>query len=311
MSLRLVFLGSGDFAVPSLESLIAAGHTALALVAQPDRESGRGQRVTAPPTKPVALRHGVHVLQPRRVREADALESLRLLHPDVAVVVAYGQILPPTLLELPRLGCVNVHASLLPRYRGAAPIQWAIARGEGTTGVTTMQLDEGLDTGPILLQREVAIHPQETAGELSPRLAKHGAELLLETLTGLETGALKGKPQDESQASLAPILKKQDGHVDWTRTSEEIAWRVRGFNPWPGMTTTWRGQNLKLVRAMPSVPGPGEPGQIVAVEADGIIVACGAETRLRALELQPESRRAMTAAAFVAGARLEPGARFE
>jgi methionyl-tRNA formyltransferase len=311
MSLRLVFLGSGDFAVPSLEALIAAGHTVLALVAQPDRESGRGRRVAAPPTKPVALRHGVSVLQPRRVREPAALEALRVLEPEIAVVVAYGQILPPALLELPRLGCVNVHASLLPRYRGAAPIQWAIARGEVTTGVTTMQLDEGLDTGPILLQRQIAIDPQETAGELSPRLATHGAELLLETLAGLENGTLQGKPQDQEQASLAPILKKQDGHVDWTRTAEELACRVRGFNPWPGMTTTWRGQSLKLVRARPSASGPGEPGQIAAVEADAIIVACGAATRLQVLEVQPESRRTMSAAAFVAGARLEPGARFE
>lgn len=307
--LRLAFLGSGRFAVPSLEALLRAGHDVAAVVTQPDRESGRGRELTAPPTKPVALAHGIPVQQPRRIREPEAVAALAAVRPEVLVVVAYGQILPRAVLDLARQGAVNVHASLLPRYRGAAPIQWAIARGERETGVTTMQLDEGLDTGPILLARSTPIGPAETAGELQERLARLGAELLLETLDGLAGGRLQPRPQVHAQASLAPILKKDDGRVDWARPACEIAWRVRGFQPWPGMTATWQGRGLKLLRVAETEPGPGSPGEILELGPLGLLVGCGDGTRLWLAELQPESRRAMPAAAWAAGARLRPGDR--
>jgi methionyl-tRNA formyltransferase len=308
--LRLVFMGSGAFALPSLEALIGAGHELLAVVTQPDRESGRGRRFQAPPTKELALRGGLPLLQPTRVRAPETVAALGALAPELIVVVAYGQILPATVLQIPPLGCVNVHASLLPRYRGAAPIQWAVARGERETGVTTMRLDVGLDTGPLLLARRAPIGDDETAAELSPRLARLGAELLLETLDGLTVGALDARPQDHSAATLAPLLNKQDGLVDWSWPAEQIAWRVRGFAPWPGMTTTCQGRNLRLVRTRPEGPGaPGEPGEILAATGAGLLVACGQGTALRLVEVQPESRKAMPAQAFALGARLLPGAR--
>jgi methionyl-tRNA formyltransferase len=306
-----VFLGSGAFAIPSFEAVIDAGHEVLALVTQPDREKGRGQKLAPPPLKPVAEARGVPVLQPRRVKEPDAQEALRRLAPDVQVVVAYGQILPPSVIEIPRLRTVNVHASLLPRYRGAAPIQWAIARGETETGVTTMLIDAGLDTGPTLLARATPIGPEETAPELEPRLARLGGAVLLETLDGLGSGTLPAVPQDHARATLAPILKKEDGRLDWTQPADVLSCRIRGFQPWPGAAATLAGQGLQVRRARPEAQGPGEPGTIVQVDRDGLVVACGDSTRLRLLEVQPESRRAMPAAAFAAGARLTAGARFD
>jgi methionyl-tRNA formyltransferase len=309
---RILFLGSGAFAIPTFEALSDAGHELVALVTQPEREKGRGRALTPPPLKPVAQARGVPILQPPRIREPSTQQSLRSLRPDLAVVVAYGQILPRAVLDIPPRGTINVHASLLPRYRGAAPIQWAIARGETTTGVTTMLLDEGLDTGPILLQREAAIGPEETARELAPRLATLGAALLLETLQRLEGGELTPVPQDASRATLAPALRKQDGRVDWSRPAAEIACRIRGFDPWPSMTTSLAGRAVKLLRARTleqAAPG-GEPGEVLELEAEGIVVACGASSALRLLEVQPESRRSMPAYAFAAGARLRPGARF-
>ncbi|MGE5126987.1 MAG: methionyl-tRNA formyltransferase [Betaproteobacteria bacterium] len=311
--MRVVFMGSGAFAVPSLEALLDAGHDVAALVTQPDREKGRGQDLSAPPTKAVATGRGVPVLQFRRVREPEAQEALRALRPELQVVVAFGQILPRSVIELAPLGTVNVHASLLPRYRGAAPIQWAIARGEVETGVTTMQIDEGLDTGPTLLQRRLGIGPEETAAELEPRLARLGAELLLETLRGLAGGTLAARPQDHARATLAPILKKEDGRIDWSQPARAIAWRVRGFFPWPGSFTLHDGRLLKLLRvrlqdASPgSIEGGPAPGEILSVSADGVTVTCGAGSRLQVLEVQPESRRAMPASAWAAGARLRPG----
>ena len=312
--MRVVFMGSGAFAVPSLEALLDAGHDVAALVTQPDREKGRGRELSAPPTKAVATGRGVPVLQLRRVREPEAQEALRALRPELQVVVAFGQILPRAVIAIAPLGTVNVHASLLPRYRGAAPIQWAIARGEAETGVTTMLIDEGLDTGPTLLQQRLAIGPEETAGELEPRLARLGAELLLETVRGLAEGTLAARPQDHAQATLAPILKKEDGRIDWSQPARAIAWRVRGFCPWPGSFTLHDGRLLKLLRVRPqdaspaSIPGGPVPGEILSVSADGVTVACGAATRLQVLEVQPESRRAMPASAWAAGARLRPGA---
>ena len=310
--MRIVFMGAGAFAVPCLEALLDAGHDVAALVTQPDREKGRGQALAAPPTKPVALARGIPVLQFRRVREPQAQEALRALAPELQVVVAFGQILPRAVIDIAPRGTVNVHGSLLPRYRGAAPIQWAIASGETETGVTTMLIDEGLDTGPTLLRRSLAILPDETAAQLEPRLARLGALTLLDTLRALAAGTLAALPQDHAQATLAPILKKEDGRVDWSRPAQPIAWRARGFSPWPGAFTFHEGRLLKLLRVSldlagtPAVPHPA--GTVTATGKDGVVVACGEGTALRLVEVQPESRHAMPAAAWAAGARLRPGA---
>ena len=309
--MRVVFLGSGAVAVPSLAAVLDAGHDVAALVTQPDREKGRGRALAATPAKVLAERRGVKVLQPRRIKEAPAIEELRALRPEVQVVVAYGQILPRAVIDIPPLGTVNVHSSLLPRYRGAAPIHWAVVDGERETGVTTMLIDEGLDTGPTLLARSTPIGPEETAPELEARLGALGAEVLLETLDGLARGTLTARPQDHARATLAPILKKEDARIDWTRPADEIARRVRGLVPWPGTVTTWAGADLKILRARvePSARTDAAPGTVLAVDRDGLLVAAGAGTRLRLLDVQPESRRPMPAAAFAAGARLAPGAR--
>jgi methionyl-tRNA formyltransferase len=308
--MRVVFLGSGAFAIPSFEALIEAGHDVAALVTQPDREKGRGRALAPPPLKPVAEARGVPVHQPRRVREPAAQELLRALAPDIQVVVAYGQILPRSVIDIPPGGTVNVHGSLLPRYRGAAPVQWAIVNGERETGVTTMLIDEGLDTGPTLLSRSTPIGADETAADLEPRLAVLGAELLVETLAGLAAGTLKATPQDHGRATLAPLIRKEDGRLDWTMPAEPLSRRVRGFHPWPGTFALWRDQPLKVLRARPEADGPAAPGEIVAVDKGGVVVGCGQGTRLRLVEAQPESRRPMSAAAWAAGVRLAPGARF-
>ncbi len=309
--MRIVFLGSGAFAIPCFEALLDAGHDVPALLTQPDRERGRGQELAPPPVKPVAERRGVRVLQFRRVREPEAQEALRRLEPELQVVVAFGQILPRAAIDVPPLGTVNVHASLLPKLRGAAPIQWALARGETETGVTTMMIDEGLDTGPTLLARATPIGPEETASDLEPRLARLGAELLLDTVRGLGDGTLVPVPQDHVRATLAPILKKEDGRIDWARPAVATAWRARGFHPWPGAFTFHDGRLLKVlrVREVPAAGPPAEAGTVVAVDGDGVRVACGEGSTLLLLEVQPESRRAMPAAAWAQGARVRPGAR--
>ena len=309
--MRIVFLGSGSFAVPSLEALLDAGHDVAALVTQPDREKGRGQALAPPPTKPVAERRGLPVLQPRRVREPEAQEALRGLAPELSVVVAFGQILPRSVIDIAPRGTVNVHASLLPKLRGAAPIQWAIANGETETGVTTMLIDEGLDTGPTLLSCATPIGPDETAADLEPRLARMGAELLLETVRGLDEGTIVPAPQDHSRATLAPLLKKEDGRIDWSLPAARVASRARGFHPWPGAFTFHEGRLVKVLRAReaPAAGAAAEPGTITAVGPLGVTVACGGGAPVHLVEVQPESRRAMTAAAWAAGARIRPGAR--
>jgi len=308
---RIVFLGSGAFAIPCFEALLDAGHDVPALVTQPDREKGRGQALSPPPIKPVAERRGIPVLQPRRVREPEAQEALRRLEPELQVVVAFGQILPRAVIDIAPRGTVNVHASLLPKLRGAAPIQWAIATGETETGVTTMLIDEGLDTGPLLLARSTPIGADETAAELEARLARLGAEVLLETVRGLAGGTLAPLPQDAARATLAPILKKEDGRVDWSAPASAIACRARGFFPWPGAFTLHEGRLLKVlhVRQARASEAGAAPGTVLAVSPGGVVVACGAGTALGLVEVQPESRRAMPAAAWAAGARLRPGAR--
>jgi methionyl-tRNA formyltransferase len=309
LRLRIVFLGSGAFAIPSLEALAGAGYDVAALVCQPDKEKGRGRALAPPPTKPVAEARGIPVLQPRRVRAPEAVEDLRRLAPDLQVVVAYGQILPRSVIDIPRLGTVNVHGSLLPRFRGAAPIQWSIASGDAETGVTTMLIDEGLDTGPLLQSRATPIHPYETAADLEARLARLGAEVLLETVEGLAAGTLHAVPQDASRATVARLLTKEDGRIDWTQPADEIARRIRAFHPWPGAFTTHDGRTVKVLKARP-VEGTGTPGVVARVGGEGIDVGAGGGSRLRLLEVQPESRKAMAAAAFAAGTRIAPGARF-
>jgi len=305
---RVVFLGSGAFAIPSFEALFAAGHEVAALVTQPDKEKGRGRSLAPPPLKPVAAARGVPILQPRRVREPGAQAALRAFAPDVQVVVAYGQILPRELIDVPRLGTLNVHASLLPRYRGAAPIQWAILRGETETGVSTMQIDEGLDTGPVLLQRTLPIGPDETAGELEPRLARLGATALVDTLAGLASGSLLARPQDHACATLAPMLHKDDGRIDWSREAGALACQVRGLNPWPGAFASWNETRLGVWRASARpATAPADPGRLLGRDGDALLVACGAGV-LALLEVQPEGRRRMSGAAFALGARPGPAA---
>ncbi len=311
--MRIVFLGSGAFAIPCFEELLDSGHDVAALVTQPDRGKGRGKALAPPPLKPVAQARGVPVLQPRRVRDEEAQDALRRLGPELQVVVAFGQILPRSVIDIAPRGTVNVHASLLPRLRGAAPIQWAIAGGETTTGVSTMLIDEGLDTGPVLLRRPIAIRAEETAADLEPRLARLGADVLAETVRGLADGLLEPTPQDPAQATLAPLLRKEDGRLDWERTAHDLDCRIRGFHPWPGSFTSLGGRTLKVRRARPVDRAPAEPegapGTIVALGSEGLVVACGQGSRLLVVEVQPESRRAMDAAAFAAGSRIRPGDR--
>jgi methionyl-tRNA formyltransferase len=308
---RVVFMGSGRFAVPSLVALLDAGHDVAAVLTQPDREQGRGRKLLPPPLKPAALERGLTVLQPERLRHPALLSRLRETAAELHVVVAYGRILPPEMLAIPALGNVNVHGSLLPRYRGAAPIAWAIVNGEAETGVTTMLLDAGMDTGPTLLHRATAIGPEETAGELEPRLAAIGGSLLVETLQALHEGRVVPQPQDPRLASYAPLLTKEHGRIDWGLAAPAVERRIRGFQPWPGAFTHSDGRLLKLLKARVEAGRAGGPGTLLAVDGNGILVACGESSALRLTELQPESRRGMSAAAFAAGARLRAGDRFD
>lgn len=301
--MRIVFLGTPEFAVPSLERAFAAGHDVAAVLTQPDRPKGRGRQLAAPPVKQSALRLGLAVHQPERIRTPEVIELLRGFRPDAMVVVGYGKIIPQAVIDIPRLGIVNVHASLLPRYRGAAPVQWAVACGESLTGVTTMRIDAGLDTGDILLQRETTIGAEETALELSPRLAAMGAELLVETLAGLERGAIVPRPQDPVQATFAPVLKKEDGRIDWTRPAVQIANRIRGFLPWPRCYSHLRGKTIEIWRARAVAAAAGEPGSVHPA-GGRIVVSCGEGSALEILEVQMEGRNRMDAAAFQNGYRL-------
>ncbi len=299
--MRLVFLGTPVFAVPSLEKLVAVGRRVIAVVTQPDRPRNRGQRDAPPPVKEAALRFGIPVHQPERIRRPEALELIRSLAPDAMVVIGYGQIIPQSIIDIPPLGIVNVHASLLPKYRGAAPIQWAIVHGETRTGVTTMRIDAGLDTGDMLLDRETAIGPEETAIELGARLAAMGADLLIETLDGLEAGVAAPRKQDPAQASYAPLLKKEDGLIDWRQPAEAIHDRVRGLQPWPGAYTAFRGQTLRVWRTRVTALPPGQPGRFANLKP--LTVGCGLGA-LELIEVQLEGRRRMSGADFANGHRL-------
>jgi methionyl-tRNA formyltransferase len=302
--MRVLFYGTPAFALPTLQALLDR-HTVVGVVTQPDRPAGRGQRLAPSPVKQVALERGLPVFQPPRLREPGWAERLGPVEPDVAVVVAFGQILPRAILELPARGSINVHASLLPRYRGAAPVAWAIIRGEAETGITTFRMDEGMDTGSVLLQHALPIGAEETAGDLAGRLAELGAAVLLETLDRLDR--LTPAPQDHAAATLAPRLRKEDGVLDWTRPADELAARVRGVNPWPGAATSGPTGRLLIWRARPRA-GVGEPGVLTQGE-DVLGIGTGAGL-LEPVEVQPESRRVMPWATFLHGARLRPGAVF-
>jgi methionyl-tRNA formyltransferase len=297
---RLIFLGTPEFAVPSLERAVQAGHKVLAVLTQPDRPRGRGRELAAPPVKEAALRLGLCIEQPERIRSPEMVEFLANLRPEVMVVVGYGKIIPQSILDIPPHGIINVHASLLPKYRGAAPIQWAVAMGETRTGVTTMRIDAGLDTGDILLQAETEIGPEETAVELAARLAPMGADLLVETLARIGSGTLTARPQDSSQASLAPILKKEDGRIDWTRSAREIHNRIRGFTPWPGCYTQFRGKQLTIHAARLAGPAAGLPGSLHP-QKGRLLVSCGGGESLELVEVQLEGKRPMPAADFQNG----------
>jgi methionyl-tRNA formyltransferase len=301
--MRLVFLGTPAFAVPTLERVVAVGHNVLAVVTQPDRPRGRGHEPAPPPVKLSAERLGLTVYQPERVRRPPAVEFLRGLPVDAMVVVGYGQIIPQSIIDLAPLGIINVHGSLLPRYRGAGPVQWAILNGETRTGVTTMRIDAGLDTGDMLLKAETDIGPEENAVELGQRLSAMGADLLVETLAGLAEGSVVPEKQDPSQATYAPLLKKEDGQIDWTSNARAIHNQVRGLQPWPGAYTGFRGHTLHLWRSRlwEGVPPDSSPGTLVRLKPP--VVSCGTGC-LELLEVQLEGRKRISAADFANGQRL-------
>jgi len=332
-SLNLVFCGTPQFAVPTLEKIVAAGHQVKLVLTQPDRPKGRGLELVASPVKQSALRHNLPIYQPEKIKTNEELQNrLREINSDAIIVVGYGRIIPKWMLDLPRFGNINLHASLLPKYRGAAPIQWAIASGEKVTGVTPMRIDEGLDTGDILRQQELAIADDDTSETLSPRLAAIGADLMVESLRGLQAGVITPQPQKHAEATLAPILTKEDARIDFHRTALEIYNRLRGFQPWPGAFTKFRGKTLGVTAARPcsilgrrssteqsgaegvarqdgenpgadrSYSGGLAEGQLLTQGAQ-LFVGCGQGTTLELLEVQPEGKKRMPARDFVHGYR--------
>jgi methionyl-tRNA formyltransferase len=313
----LIFCGTPQFAVPTLEKLISAGHEVQLVVTQPDRPRGRGMEVALSPVKQKALALGLPVTQPEKIKNNEEFRNqLETIAPEAIIVVGYGRIIPGWMLELPKHGNINLHGSLLPKYRGAAPIQWAIAEGERTTGVTTMLLNAGLDTGDILLQEELAIKADDTAVSIAPALAAIGAELMLETLRGLAGGTIIPRPQIEREATLAPILTKEDGRVDFRRTAEQIRNRQRGFQPWPGAYTSFRGKNLAFAEVRPFTPLRAGPETIaltpreIAVTGDSLLAGCAEQSVLEILEVQPEGKRRMGAREFINGHRPRAGEKF-
>lgn len=307
-------MGTPEFAVPSLARLIGDGHEIAAVFTQPDKPAGRAKQVHTPPVKTFALEHGLKVHQPARIKSNEEVRMVfEQTASDCCVVAAYGKILPEWLLAIPRLGCINVHASLLPRYRGAAPINWAIAIGESETGVTIMQMDAGMDTGAMLAKRAIGIGAEETAPELSARLSQLGAELLSETLLRIEGGEIKPEPQNDSQATYAPMLKRDDGLIDWRRSAREIANRVRAFQPWPGAYTFLQGSRLTIWRAKEvSLESPDseplrEPGTIAGIDQTGVLLWCAGKTLLQVEEMQLEAKRRLSARDVANGLRLVVG----
>lgn len=305
-SLNLVFCGTPRFAVSTLEALVDSGLHVQLVVTQPDRPKGRGLELVSSPVKQCSLKLRLPVIQPESIKnDADFRAQLTALKPDAIIVVGYGRIIPQWMLDLPALGNINLHASLLPKYRGAAPIQWAIARGESVTGVTTMRIDAGLDTGDILLQETIPISPDDTAETLAPKLALVGANLIVATLRGLQAGTISPHHQDHAQATLAPILRKEDGLVDFSRPAPEILNRMRGFQPWPGAYTKFRGKNLQVWKAS-AFDRALSPYELM-VEGDHLLVGCGQRTALELLELQLEGKKRTSVSAFLRGYRPQGG----
>jgi methionyl-tRNA formyltransferase len=308
--MRLIFLGTPAFAVPTLERVVEAGHQVLTVVTQPDRPRGRGQHAAPPPVKDAAMRLGLPVYQPERVRRPEAVESLRAMPVDAMVVVGYGQIIPQSVIDLAPLGILNVHGSLLPKYRGAGPIQWAILNGETRTGVTTMRIDAGLDTGDMLLKAETEIPPDEDAIQLGRRLSVMGADLLVETLAGLAARKIVPEKQDSAQATYAPLLKKEDGLIDWSQPAAAIHNRVRGLQPWPGAYTSWRGQTLHIWKSRIGSDAGSREAAVQPATGSGcfvslkpLVVACGTGS-LELMEVQLEGRKRISAADFANGQRV-------
>jgi methionyl-tRNA formyltransferase len=312
VALRIVFCGTPAFAVPSLRNLIAQPDFRVeAVITQPDRPRGRGEEVSGSPVKAVAIESSIQVYQPEKIKAEPPCEFLRQLAPDVVVIIAYGQIISQRLLDIPRLGWVNVHASLLPKYRGAAPINWAIVNGETRTGITTMQVNAGLDTGPILLKCETHIGPDETAPEIATRLSEMGAPLIVETLRRLDGGEITPQLQDDSKATLAPLLKKEDGRIDWSLPGQAIYNRIRGLQPWPGAFTTFRGKTCHLWgRPIADCKVEAPPGDIL-IESREPVIACGSGTLLKLEFIQLEGRKRITAREFASGVRLSSTDHFD
>jgi len=310
--LKLVFCGTPAFAVPSLRALLSDSYFQIAgVVTQPDRPRGRGKKMASSPVKDAALEAGVPVYQPEKIRSESSLDYFKRLAPDVVVIIAYGQIIPAALIAIPRLGWINLHGSLLPKYRGAAPINWAIINGEKVTGLTTMQIDAGLDTGPMLLKYQTGIGSDETAPDLYGQLAEAGAPLIVETLKKLDHGEITPTPQDNSQASLAPPLKKEDGRIDWFLPAPKIYNRIRGLQPWPGAFTTFRGATCRIWgKPLKPVAAGGTPGILLPTQEDGLLVICGASTVLHVEQVQIEGRNRISDREFMNGARIAPGEHF-
>ncbi|HEX5413661.1 MAG TPA: methionyl-tRNA formyltransferase [Terriglobia bacterium] len=306
--MKLIFCGTPQFAVPTLETLVAAKFSIQLVITNSDEPRGRGQAVQPSAVKQAAMRHELPLYQPARLKTDEAREHLSQYHPDAIVIAAYGQIVPQWMIDIPPLGCINLHASILPKYRGAAPVAWAIMGGEAETGVTTMKIDAGLDTGGILLQRREPILPDDTRETLEERLSIMGAELMVETLRGLERGEITPRPQDSSQATMAPRLRKEDGRIDWTRPAPEIARRIRALTPWPSAYTSFRGKMLNISAAEPIPAGEESriPGSI-AVGPDRFAVACGEGTLLVIREVQLQGRKRLSAREFLNGARIMSG----
>ncbi len=306
-AMDLIFMGTPDFSVGTLELLVQAGHKVSLVVTQPDKPKGRGKSIQFSPVKEAALSHGLAVYQPKRIREPECIEHLRKYHADAIVVVAFGQILPKEILEMPRYGCINVHASLLPKYRGASPIQWAVIEGEPVTGVTTMRMDEGLDTGDIILKEEVRLHDGETGGSLFARLAETGARLCRKTLEELSKGTASFTPQEHEKATYTTMIKKQLGEIDWTKPAQELERLIRGLDPWPSAYTRLDGKTLKVWKAsVREGTGGKKPGTVLTVGKDCLEVQTG-DGILALLEIQLEGKKRMKAEAFLRGFEIAPG----
>jgi methionyl-tRNA formyltransferase len=311
--MKVVFFGTPEFAVPSLQRLLDSSHEVVLVVSRPDKRVGRHREVVSPPVVNEARRNGVPIIQPKKLKGEVFAGELEAAAPDAGVVVAYGRLIPEPVLEIPRHGCVNLHPSLLPRHRGPSPIQWALVCGDRRTGVTTMLLDEGMDTGPLLLQERVDILPGENAEQLSRRLAGIGADLVVRTLDELEAGRVMPRPQPEDGVNVTPMLRRDFGRIDWSMHARHLVNRLRGFTPWPGLFTTFRKGRLKvfgLDEITPVVPGDEEPGTVLAADEDGIVVRSGRGTAVRITELQREGRRRMPADAFLVGEQVVRGERF-